>query len=96
MAFRRTDAAQRGPVDEGFRVEGYLDIWWSLVLRDTGEGRAPLRAVAVPSLPIEWVRPPQRSAAARGDQARLAKRNFYRVLDRFRSRLDLAVSPSEG
>ena len=39
MAFRRLDAAARGPVDEAFRFYRNLDIWWSLVLRDAG-GRA--------------------------------------------------------
>ena len=48
IAFRREDAAARGPVDEHFRFYRNLDIWWSLVLRDEGEGTAPRRAVAVP------------------------------------------------
>ena len=38
MAFRRADAAARGPLDERFRFYRNLDIWWSLVLRDEGEG----------------------------------------------------------
>ena len=37
MAFRRADAAERGPLDEHFRFYRNLDIWWSLVLRDEGE-----------------------------------------------------------
>ena len=47
MAFRRADAAARGPLDERFRFYRNLDIWWSLVLRDEGEGRPPRRAVGV-------------------------------------------------
>ncbi|MFL5750327.1 MAG: glycosyltransferase, partial [Chloroflexota bacterium] len=47
IAFRRADAAARGPLDERFRFYRNLDIWWSLVLRDEGEGRPPRRAVAV-------------------------------------------------
>ena len=46
MAFRRADAAARGPLDERFRFYRNLDIWWSLVLRDEGEGEPPRRAVA--------------------------------------------------
>src|SRR5207253_3153358 len=37
IAFRRADAAERGPIDERFRFYRNLDIWWSLVLRDEGE-----------------------------------------------------------
>ena len=47
MAFRRADAAARGPLDEKFRFYRNLDIWWSLVLRDEGEGVPPRRAVAL-------------------------------------------------
>lgn len=90
LAFRRRDAAERGPVDEAFRAPRYLDVWWSLVLRDEGDDVAPRRAVAVPGLPIEPAEPRAEGAEA-GGQERLAKRNFYRVLDRFRTRLDLAV-----
>ena len=45
LAFRRADYAARGPLDERFRFYRNLDIWWSLVLRDEGEGSAPRRAV---------------------------------------------------
>ena len=51
LAFRREDFAARGPFDERFRFYRNLDIWWSLVLRDEGEGRAPRRAVALADLP---------------------------------------------
>ena len=40
QAFRRSDAAARGPLDEHFRFYRNLDIWWSLVLRDEGEDDA--------------------------------------------------------
>ena len=91
MAFRRADASARGPIDERFEFYRNLDIWWSLVLRDEGADVAPRRAVVVPGLPLirhehqAWERtpPPERE--------RLSKRNFYRVLDRFGARQDLAV-----
>ena len=91
MAFRRGDAAARGPIDERFQFYRNLDIWWSLVLRDEGADVAPRRAAVVPGLPLirhenrAWERtpPPERE--------RLSKRNFYRILDRFGARQDLAV-----
>jgi cysteinyl-tRNA synthetase len=91
MAFRRADAAARGPIDERFQFYRNLDIWLSLVLRDEGPDVAPRRAAMVPGLPLirhehgGWERtsPPERE--------RLSKRNFYRVLDRFGARQDLSV-----
>ncbi len=89
IAFRRSDAATRGPLDERFRFYRNLDVWWSLVLRDEGVGTAPRRAVAV-DLPA--IRHEHRgwTAVPVAERDRLSKRNFYRVLDRFGSRLDLA------
>jgi cysteinyl-tRNA synthetase len=90
MAFRRADAAARGPIDEAFRFYRNLDIWWSLVLRDEGEGSPPRRALVVPGLPLERGEPAAWRDTAPTDRDRLSKRNFYRVLDRFRTRVDLA------
>jgi hypothetical protein len=95
MGFRRADAVARGPLDEGFRFYRNLDIWWSLALRDGGEDGPPRRALALPDLPLvrgepwAWTSTPQR------ERDRRSKRNFYRVLDSFRERLDLAV-PAPG
>ena len=91
MAFRRSDAAARGPLDEGFRFYRNLDIWWSLVLRDEREGTTPRRALVVPGLPLTRHDPHAWTATLPAERERLSKRNFYRVLDRFRTRLDLAV-----
>jgi cysteinyl-tRNA synthetase len=90
IAFRREDAAARGPLDEHFRFYRNLDIWWSLVLRDEGEDRPPRRAVAVelPAIRHEhrgWASVPE------AERERLSKRNFYRIIDRFGWRLDLAT-----
>ena len=93
MAFRRADAAARGPVDEAFRFYRSLDAWWSLVLRDEGEERPPRRAVAIPGLELERGEPAAWRSASEKDRDRLSRRNAYRVLDRFRTRLDLAVPP---
>jgi Glycosyl transferase family 2 len=102
MAFRRSDAAARGPLDEGFRFYRNLDIWWSLVLRDEGgdddadavapEGPSVRRALVVPGLSLTRAEPRAWLTTPPADRDRLSKRNFYRVLDRFRTRLDLAVS----
>lgn len=91
LAVRRADAAAAGPIDEAFRFYRNLDIWWSLVLRDRGEGAPPRRAVVVPGLP--FVRHEHRgwTSVPEAERDRLSKRNFYRVLDRFRDRIDLAV-----
>ena len=90
MAFRRAAAGERGPLDERFRFYRNLDIWWSLVLRDEGEGQPPRRAVRV-DVPAErhehrgWASLPEE------ERARQSKRNFYRIIDRFGSRRDLLV-----
>jgi hypothetical protein len=95
MAFRRSDAAARGPLDERFQFYRNLDIWWSLVLRDEGPDVAPRRAVVVPALPL--VRHAHRAweSTPAPERERLSKRNFYRVLDTFGARQDLAVPGDE-
>jgi hypothetical protein len=90
IAFRRADAASRGPLDERFRFYRNLDIWWSLVLRDEGEEARPRRAV---SIEIPAIRHEHRvwSSTAEAERERLSKRNFYRIIDRFGHRRDLAT-----
>jgi cysteinyl-tRNA synthetase len=90
MAFRRADAATRGPLDEAFRFYRNLDVWWSLVLRDEGPGRDSRRAAVVEGLPLVRHEHLAWAAMPPAERDRLSKRNFYRVLDRFRDRLDLA------
>jgi hypothetical protein len=91
LAFRRDDFAARGPLDERFRFYRNLDIWWSLVLRDEGEGSPPRRAVSVDGLPA--VRHAHRGYTSLPDDERdrQSKRNFYRIIDRFGSRRELLV-----
>jgi len=91
LAFRRSDAAAAGFLDEGFRFYRNLDIWWSLVLRDRGDGAAPRRAAVVEGLPLMRHEHRGWTSVPEAERDRLSKRNFYRVLDRFRDRLDLAV-----
>ncbi len=96
LAFRRSDAAARGPLDERFRFYRNLDIWWSLVLRDEGEERPPRRAVALEGLPL--VRHEHRGYVSLPDaeRDRQSKRNFYRIIDRFGWRRDLLVNADEA
>jgi hypothetical protein len=91
LAFRRSDFAERGPLDERFTYYRNLDIWWSLVLRDAGEGEPPRRAVRLDGLPL--VRHEHRgySSLPAQERDRLSKRNFYRIIDRFGARRDLLV-----
>ena len=93
QAFRRSDAAALGPLDERFRFYRNLDIWWSLVLRDGAEDdELPRRAVRIDGLPLErhehrgWTSLPDE------ERDRQSKRNFYRIIDRFGSRRDLLVA----
>jgi hypothetical protein len=90
QAFRRADVAERGPLDERFRFYRNLDIWWSLVLRDEGEGSPPRRAVA---LGLPAVRHEHRGYTSLPDaeRDRQSKRNFYRIIDRFGWRRELLV-----
>ena len=92
QAFRRADAAERGPLDERFRFYRNLDIWWSLVLRDEGEEATARRAVSLGDLPA--VRHDHRGYASlpEGERDRQSKRNFYRIIDRFGWRRDLLVN----
>jgi len=88
LAFRRDDFAARGPLDEHFRYYRNLDLLWSLVLRDEGEGETPRRALAI-DLPL--IRHEHRgwNELGEAERNRLSKRNFYRIIDRFGRRLDL-------
>ena len=92
QAFRRADAIERGPLDEHFRSPGSLAVWWSLVLRDSGEGQAPRRGVSLDAPPIVRHEPARGAEDAEPpgpDRDRQAKRDRYRIIDRFGSRRDL-------
>lgn len=93
QAFRRSDAAALGPLDERFVFYRNLDIWWSLAVRDRGEGEPPRRAVRLDGLPL--VKHEHRGWASlpEAERDRHSKRNFYRIIDRFGWRRDLLVAP---
>lgn len=92
LAFRRADYLERGPFDEHFTFYRNLDIWWSLVLRDEGEGEQPRRAIRVPDLPVRRHEHRAWAVTPEAERDRLSKRNFYRLLKRFATRRDLLVS----
>lgn len=92
LAFRRADYAERGPLDERFRYYRNLDIWWSLALRDEGEGSTPRRAIRVSDIPATRHEHRAWTSVPEDDRTRQSRRNFYRILDRFGSRSDLLIS----
>jgi cysteinyl-tRNA synthetase len=98
LAFRRADYRDRGPLDERFDDPASLDAWWSLVLRDPADdaaaGEPPRRAVQLWDLPVMRPRPEPVPAGTDREADRLARRNAYRLLKRFATRLDLLGSPS--
>ena len=65
------------------------------MLRDQGQAAEPLQAVAV-ELPA--IRHEHRAwtVTEPGERDRLSKRNFYRLLDRFRGRTDLVGAGKGG
>jgi hypothetical protein len=89
LAFRRDDYVALGPLDEKFGYYRHLDTWWSLVLRAGADAAAPARRAVRLDLPL--VRHEHRgwTSLSDADRDRLGKRNFYRVLERFRDRPDL-------
>jgi hypothetical protein len=91
QAFRRVDYAVRGPLDEHFRFYRNLDIWWSLVLRDGGQGGPHRRAVSLDGLPLRRHEHRGYLSLPEAERDRQSKRNFYRILDRFRDRRDLLI-----
>lgn len=94
QAFRRDDYATLGPLDEHFVAPDHLDEWWSLVLRDGSDESddPPRRAVAL-DLPVVRHEPRTDVAESAAAEARTrpARRNAYRIIDRFNGRLDLAT-----
>lgn len=80
-AFRRADLVERGPVDARLKLRGSVAAWLGLLLRDEGPDDPPRRALVI-DLPLP---PAEPEVALPDDHARLARRDGYRVADRFRS-----------
>jgi hypothetical protein len=97
LAFRRDDVAALGPLDERFAVDRHLGTWWSLVLRAGADDGAPPRAARRLDLPLARHADRGRTSLPADQGDRLAKRSFYRLLDRFRDRPDLlSGAPAAG
>jgi Glycosyl transferase family 2 len=92
LAFRRADLLARGRLDERFTLGLNLDIWWSLVLRDGDEDQPARRAIAIGDLAVQRHDAEPDASVDLAERDRLARRSFYRVLDRFGARRDLLVS----
>lgn len=91
-AFRRAEVLARGPIDGRLRTDRGVAIWLGLLLRDEGPGRAPRRAVRL-ELPLRSAPEP----ATEGEQGRAARRDGYRISDRFRDHAWLrGDEPPEG
>ncbi len=95
LAFRRDDLAALGPggpLDEKLIGERHLDTWWSLALRMGNDRDRPPRHARLLPLPLGPTaltdapdRPadPREAASVAAHADRLARRAFYRTLDRF-------------
>jgi len=99
FAFRREDAARVGPVDGRLQLPDSAAIWLSLALRDRGPNEPPRHAVAL-ELPLQRLSgevdpaapAASSSAEASAPDARSARRDGYRLADRFADRRWLATA----
>ena len=96
LAFRRIDLPTLGPLDERFVSPWGLDAWWSFVLRDGPDPALPPRRAVRLLLPLVLHEDRRSSWLPAAERERLAKRNAYRVLDRFRDRHDLLSGSPAG
>ncbi len=86
MAFRRGDAMAVEGFDPRFRFYRIADIDFCFRMRDRGG-----RAFVVAGLPLLKHEHRLWDATPEGERDRLSRRNFYRFLDRWRTREDLLV-----
>lgn len=92
-AFRRADLIERGPVETRLELRGSVAAWLGLLLRDEGPDTSPRRAVAI-DLPLAQA---EADTPLPQDHARLARRDGYRIADRFRGQGWLAGDePPQG
>jgi cysteinyl-tRNA synthetase len=94
IAFRRADYIERGPLDERFGDDPYLDAWWSFMLRDALDDGTGRRALVVAGLPVGVAELDRLDARGGGaDRGRRPRTGMYRFLKRFATREDLLVDP---
>ncbi len=90
MAFRREILKQAGLFDERYRYPHYMDIDFNYAVRDTGA-----KAVVTPDLPLTYHADDPKEERAEAERTRLAKRNFYRFLEKWGDRDDLLPDEDE-
>ncbi len=86
MAFRRVDALAVGGFDPKFRFYRIADIDFSFRLRERGGA-----ARTIAGLPLRRHEHRMWESTPKAERDRLSRRNFYRFLDRWRTREDLLV-----
>ena len=86
MAFERQLLKKTGLFDERYRYPRYMDVDFNFAARETGA-----ESVLTPHLPIICHPEPQDPGMSDAERTRLAKRNFYRFLEKWGSRDDLLV-----
>ncbi len=82
-AFRRRDVLDREPIDDRLVRPDSVATWLSLLLRDGGEAAPARRAVTVP---LALGDRPEDADRTRSQRTRAARRDAYRIADRFRDR----------
>jgi GT2 family glycosyltransferase len=86
MAFRRKLLKRAGLFDERYRFPHFMDIDFSFAVRDEGA-----RAVITPNLPVLCHPVVEDTGMSEAERSRLAKRGFYRFLEKWGSRDDLLL-----
>lgn len=94
LGFRRDDLAL-GPLDEKLATFASLGAGWSLALRAGADPDAPPRSALRLDLPlVRHAGDHEAAGMPDAERERLAKRSYYRLLDRFGDRTDLLSGPS--
>jgi hypothetical protein len=95
-AFRRGDAIASGPIDGRLQLPDSVAVWLSLALRDRGPDQPPRLALSL-ALPLHLEAPATDSWAVPAggpDVGRKARRDGYRIAERYAARTWLA-SPED-
>ena len=91
LAFKRSLLKQTGLFDERYRTGSYMDVDFNFAARDTGA-----RAVLTPTLPLTLTPVSYEGNLPEAERQRLAKRNFYRFLEKWGDRRDLLLTEAEA
>ncbi len=86
MAFRRKLLKKAGLFDERYRHPPYMDVDFNFAMRDQGA-----QVIVTPDLPVTCHHDAQDTGISDTERVRLAKRNFYRFLEKWGDRDDLLL-----